>query len=281
MIIIFKIIDVFHWTCLNKYCSSLPSNTAPAGYCCCDCNTPIFPSSSTPSPIYATLKKKLSTTQWARIGLGLPINSSSLSVDSNSSTAVVVSSSENQIKTIENSANLIQQTFDQKKNLNSNVFIVHHNPESQTINSLDQSIKSTIPVSVNNVSNYLNNNHNLHHTNHNNFSSFNASTRKIAMDSDYSTRDRDRLILDIDDDKYRHRSALDRLSRNFKLNIKFLNYKLNLNANQRLTILICFIVLILFTIFYYLVKQAREADDPLLDPRYNPNIHIQDVDNFN
>ena len=30
-------IDVFHWDCLNKFASSLPPNTAPAGYTCPNC----------------------------------------------------------------------------------------------------------------------------------------------------------------------------------------------------------------------------------------------------
>ena len=267
--------DVFHWTCLNKYCSSLPANTAPAGYSCINCNVSIFPSSNTPSPIYISLKKKLSTTEWARIGLGLPVtnlsnnNSNSKLNTTNSPTRQQAADKLDQQQANQPQINNpIQQTFEQKRNLNSNVFI-HHEPQSASSDQTPQSI----PVSVNNVSNYLNN-HNIinDYTNHNNFSSFNSSSRKI-VDSDYST---DRLILDIDEDKYRHRSPLDRLNRN----LKFLDYKLNLNSHQRFTILIVFAVLIAFFIFYYLVKQAREADDPLLDYKKNPNIHLQDVDNF-
>ena len=246
---------------------------------------------NTPSPIYAALKKRLCTTEWARLGLGLPISASPAAA-SNGATAgnslgveqannVGASDSSPLSKTVrrsehrppvENPANTIQQTFEQKKHLNSNVYI-HHDPQAANY-ATDQSI----PVSLN--TNYLNNHGALPndylHSNHNNFSSFNSSSRKI-VDSD----DRDRLILDIDDDKYRHRSALDRLSRNFKLNVKFLNYKLNLSPNQRFIILICLVALVVLVIFYYLVKQARQNDDPLLDFKYNPNIHVQDDDNFN
>ena len=169
--------------------------------------------------------------------------------------------------------NTIQQTFEQKHHLNSSVYI-HHDPQAASY-ATDQSIPVQVPSYLNNhLTNHAAANDYLH-SNHN-FSSFNSSSRKI-VDSD----DRDRLILDIDDDKYRHRSPLDRLSRNFKLNLKFLNYKLNLSPNQRFIILVCLVVLVVFTIFYYLVKAARQTDDPLLDFKYNPNIHVQDDDNFN
>lgn len=241
---------------------------------------------NTPSPIYAALKKRLCTTDWARLGLGLPIATSPAASTVNnplsaeaangtsdsSASPLTKTVRRSEHRPVENPANTIQQTFEQKKHLNSNVYI-HHDPQAASY-ATDQSI----PVSLN--ANYLNNHAALPndylHLNHNNFSSFNSSSRKI-VDSD----DRDRLILDIDDDKYRHRSPLDRLSRNFKLNLKFLNYKLNLSPNQRFIILICLIALVVLTIFYYLVKQARQTDDPLLDFKYNPNIHVQDDDNFN
>jgi len=289
---------VFHWTCLNKYCSTLPPNTAPAGYTCPDCNIPIFPSSSTPSPIYMVLKKKLATTEWARIGLGLPISQQSIVSNNNNNNKTIVTNSVNQTSTqarsnaeasnqIDNPVNTIQQTFEQKKNQNSNVFI-HHSPHpSVGYEANEQS--TNLPVSMNNVNNYLNNHLNNNHStminstdytysNHNNFSSFNSSSRKI-MDSDHST-DRDRLIdIDIDDDKYRTRAPFDRLFRY----MKFINYKHNLNPNLRFFLTIGLFVLAALFIIYILVSLGRQTadNDPLLDPKFNPNLHFQDVDNFN
>ena len=275
-------------TCLNKYCSSLPANTTPAGYTCIDCNIPIFPSANTPSPIYTALKKRLCTTEWARVGLGLPITSSpSVAATSNNKPAAesLPTASPAATKTVrrsdhrqvENPANTIQQTLEQKHHLNSSVYI-HHDPQTAGY-AADQSI----PVAVNSVSSYLNHAapNDYLHSNHNNFDSFNSSTFNSSARKIVDSDDRDRLILDIDDDKYRHRSPLDRLSRNFKLNVKFLNYKLNLSQNQRFVLIVCLAALVIFTVFYYAVKQARQTDDPLLDFKYNPNIHVQDDDNFN
>ncbi|XP_041035923.1 zinc finger protein-like 1 [Carcharodon carcharias] len=65
--------DIFHWSCLNKMAAQLPKNTAPAGYQCPMCKGPVFPPANTVSPVASVLKEKLSTVNWARAGLGLPL----------------------------------------------------------------------------------------------------------------------------------------------------------------------------------------------------------------
>ncbi|XP_067877569.1 zinc finger protein-like 1 isoform X1 [Heterodontus francisci] len=65
--------DIFHWSCLNKMAAQLPKNTAPAGYQCPICKGPVFPPANTVSPVASVLKEKLSTVNWARAGLGLPL----------------------------------------------------------------------------------------------------------------------------------------------------------------------------------------------------------------
>ncbi|XP_072407345.1 zinc finger protein-like 1 [Chiloscyllium punctatum] len=65
--------DIFHWSCLNKMAAQLPKNTAPAGYQCPMCKGPIFPQANTVSPVANVLKERLSTVNWARVGLGLPL----------------------------------------------------------------------------------------------------------------------------------------------------------------------------------------------------------------
>ncbi len=62
--------DVFHWSCIDKYASELPSNTAPAGYQCPKCKEGIFPPSNLVSPIVDALKLKLESVAWSRVGLG-------------------------------------------------------------------------------------------------------------------------------------------------------------------------------------------------------------------
>jgi hypothetical protein len=54
---------------LNKYASSLPSTTAPAGYQCPKCKECIFPPSNLVSPVVDSLKSKLTQVSWAKIGL--------------------------------------------------------------------------------------------------------------------------------------------------------------------------------------------------------------------
>ncbi|KAJ0061712.1 hypothetical protein NL108_006852, partial [Boleophthalmus pectinirostris] len=65
--------DVFHWACLNNLASRLPLHTAPAGYQCPSCQGPVFPPSNLASPIADVLKEQLSSVNWARAGLGLPL----------------------------------------------------------------------------------------------------------------------------------------------------------------------------------------------------------------
>lgn len=225
------------------------------------------------------MKKKLSSTEWARIGLGLPSTANSKPVNSDVSPKNDHQSNKNHV---ENPVNAIQETFEQKQPNLNNVFI-HHDPPQ--LNNYDSQ-----PISVNNVSNYLNN-----HTSSNNFSlqsyhpndfsnqSFNSSitpnNKFLDNGGDYST-DRDRLILNIDDEnKYRTRSPFEKLLRY----LKFFSYKHSLTSNQRSKIFITSAVLAFFFIFYLLVKWGRSSasNDPLLDPKFNPNIHVQDVDNFN
>uniref|UniRef100_A0ABM5F500 Zinc finger protein-like 1 n=1 Tax=Pogona vitticeps TaxID=103695 RepID=A0ABM5F500_9SAUR len=65
--------DLFHWSCLNEMASQLPKNTAPAGYQCPSCQGPVFPPANLVSPVASVLREKLSTVNWARAGLGLPL----------------------------------------------------------------------------------------------------------------------------------------------------------------------------------------------------------------
>jgi len=69
---------LFHWSCLHKYFSELPANTAPAGYCCPTCSQPLFPPSNLVSPVADQLRRILKDVNWARPGLGLPLLAESL-----------------------------------------------------------------------------------------------------------------------------------------------------------------------------------------------------------
>lgn len=72
----FKILDVYHWTCLDRLARELPSTTAPAGYTCPSCRSALFPATNLVSPVADVLREKLAGVNWARAGLGLPLVSS-------------------------------------------------------------------------------------------------------------------------------------------------------------------------------------------------------------
>ncbi|KAJ8949230.1 hypothetical protein NQ318_022742 [Aromia moschata] len=59
---------VFHWSCLDHFSRQLPPTTAPRGYTCPSCKSPLFP-----APNLTFLEKKLAGVNWARAGLGLPL----------------------------------------------------------------------------------------------------------------------------------------------------------------------------------------------------------------
>lgn len=64
---------VFHWPCAERLYRSLPRTTAPAGYQCPTCASPIFPPPNLASPVANVLREKLAGVNWARAGLGLPL----------------------------------------------------------------------------------------------------------------------------------------------------------------------------------------------------------------
>ena len=60
---------LFHWSCLDAYCRSLPPDTAPAGYLCpvAGCNCQIFPPDNLVSPVADKLRSVLQVTTLATI----------------------------------------------------------------------------------------------------------------------------------------------------------------------------------------------------------------------
>lgn len=77
---------VFHIKCLDEYCRQYPANTAPAGFVCPTCSSPIFPAANLVSPVADNLRAAISKRAWAREGLGLPL----LAVDSAASAELAV-----------------------------------------------------------------------------------------------------------------------------------------------------------------------------------------------
>lgn len=65
--------DVFHKECLNDWASRMAPNTAPAGYKCPVCSSPVFPAPNLVSPVADRLREMISIYPWAQTGLGLPL----------------------------------------------------------------------------------------------------------------------------------------------------------------------------------------------------------------
>ena len=67
-----SIADVFHVACLHAWATSLPPHTAPAGYTCILCRSPVIPQPNAAGPIAEALRATLvDRCNWARRGLGL------------------------------------------------------------------------------------------------------------------------------------------------------------------------------------------------------------------
>lgn len=95
--------DIFHWRCFNRYAQDHPANTSPSGYACPDCNTSVFPSQGSTTPVALQLKNLLANAEWAKQGLGESL------VDrravSFSSLSDVPDEDTNAIKVVKNQAN--------------------------------------------------------------------------------------------------------------------------------------------------------------------------------
>ncbi|KAI9032153.1 hypothetical protein DFJ74DRAFT_701786 [Hyaloraphidium curvatum] len=59
-------LDLFHTNCVNDACNQLPNTTAPAGYMCATCQTPIIPPDNVNSPLAEIIRSKFQDAKWAQ-----------------------------------------------------------------------------------------------------------------------------------------------------------------------------------------------------------------------
>ncbi|XP_018006855.1 zinc finger protein-like 1 homolog [Hyalella azteca] len=71
--------DVFHSSCLERWGSSHPPHTAPAGFLCPHCRAPVFPAQQLASPVALALKEALSSWHWSRKAMGTLDNAENIS----------------------------------------------------------------------------------------------------------------------------------------------------------------------------------------------------------
>ncbi|KAE8607324.1 hypothetical protein XENTR_v10011135 [Xenopus tropicalis] len=246
--------DLFHWSCLNDLATQLPPNTAPAGYRCPSCQGPVFPPSNLVSPVAATLREKLSTVNWARAGLGLPLIEVAEPVDDTMSHdetdyrdwSVVNSSSDNLSETPETTS----QTG----------YAYNSVPTSVAQHSLNVNMSQDHAVTIRDTgSDSLTIN-------------AGSSPRKV-----YDTRETARgqdAVIDFDDDKYRRRPTLSWLAR--ILRNRSGSKSRPASSMQRFLVILIIGVLGFLTLILLMSKLGRASadNDPNLDPLLNPHIHV-------
>ncbi|GAB6021557.1 Zinc finger protein-like 1 [Chamberlinius hualienensis] len=266
---------VFHWSCLNHHSSSLPPNTAPAGYACPTCKAAIFPSSNLVSPIADKLMAKLLQVNWARAGIGLPLLEETLPVSSrsapdgsNEESFTGVPERNDQSVSVTNaldSAPRVKDAGTPKK--------VASNASTSTavnLNWSSQQSKAALTYPVSNV----------------------GYTPSLFSDvfspkRCYDAREVNdgNLSFDHDDNKYRRRSATEWFSRWFKSMVpgSVIGGRRRLEGGshrhlKRYVIMAILVVFALLTLIIIMNRYGRATadDDPFLDPMANPNIRVID-----
>ncbi|KAJ7357486.1 Zinc finger protein-like 1 [Desmophyllum pertusum] len=257
--------DVFHWGCLNSYAASLPTNTAPAGYTCPNCKSPVFPPEKQISPVADQLRQMLANAPWARVGLGLPV----VPAASTSSSTV----SESSVSRHE--AEIVSQAADS-----------HRTADGQTDRTqASQSPPYTTPLSTKTELRSTRDHHvvDVRQQNtvvpppqqaHARSDKPSTVSRKI-----FNTREAvDSIPYDHDENKYQRRGAIDWFTRWFWSRRSKKAGPEDPNASlKRTTIMLILFVLVFTTVVVLFTRVGRGiADkDPFLDPMANPNIRVQ------
>ncbi|XP_028398603.1 zinc finger protein-like 1 homolog [Dendronephthya gigantea] len=257
--------DVFHWDCLNKFASSLPPNTAPAGYTCPNCKVCVFPPNNLVSPVAEALKKKLINVNWARTGLGLPLAGTQNDAQDEVEHSGNHKELRNQVQDLYQQGNTTTLTrtstpmhegeapapaFTPKQH------VVDIRPESQQHAAAAASPQATYPRME------------KHGTG--------TVSRKIF---DAREQNEDSALKDHDVDKYKRRGAVQWFSRWFGLRKQNRAIKEDSNSPLKRTAILVFLaILVGITLIVMMTRAGRITanNDPLLDPRANPNIRVED-----
>jgi len=275
--------DVFHWSCLDKYASELPSNTAPAGYQCPKCKECIFPPNNLVSPVVEALRQRLQSGNWARIGLGesllrLDTDLSERSIntalnrttpgpmasDDESSNGFVIVSDQNQQK---------QKVPPQPKTSSNNA----------TKSSLGRqtSVKSSVQQQQQQVKLDMNRNFvdetSSETSGHYNRGSTFHSNNEIGYDATLGmVLNINNLDRDTGDYKYQRRPLFEWLSRWLKS--RQMSSRVRMTRQKKYFFMIVIVLIIFFTVILVFSRLgAMSTDyDPALDPLNNPNIRVVD-----
>ncbi|XP_075728383.1 zinc finger protein-like 1 isoform X2 [Rhipicephalus microplus] len=235
--------DVFHWACLDDHCKRMPKTTAPAGYGCPSCGSAIVPAINIESPVADALNMLLKSASWANAGPSIP--------------------------------EITQQK--QPSGPQGDLRQANASP----VNSLAQSApppwraQSSAPNTASPLHTAIAPENSVNYGTATN--SHLTSSRKVftATQANFVTS-----APDYDEDKYKRRSGFELLSRWIKSRTIMAGSRRRDPHTflKRWVVLSILIVLGLFTVVYFLMHWGRAAaeSDPLLDPRLNPNIRVND-----
>ncbi|CAG08891.1 unnamed protein product, partial [Tetraodon nigroviridis] len=250
--------DVFHWSCLNNLASRLPLHTAPAGYQCPVCQGPVFPSPNLASPIADQLREQLSSVNWARAGLGLPLVEES-----------IVAHEETAVNDVTDYTDWsTYEAQDQSHIYPSHSYNTNDSPAPPVTAPQQEDYagprkNGTQEHSVVNFPTSASDTITIHSA---------SSPRKL-----YDTRDASHSSvtqIDFDDDKYRRRPALSWFAQILKNRTG--GKRTSLPWKQRVFMFLLVGVLGFFTLIIIMAKLGRASagSDPNLDPLLNPNIRV-------
>ncbi|GFQ94021.1 zinc finger protein-like 1 [Trichonephila clavata] len=233
---------VFHWDCLNKYALSTPPHTPPEGYTCPMCSICIFPLPNAVSPVTEALRNVLMNVNWARVGLGYPAMENNLLSESSHANNV-------QYTPLRAPSSLPLETSSKPAPINID-----------SVSKMDMNSVRPEPYGASYTTSY-------------------TSPRKL-----YDATDHGHFgppVADHDEDKYKRRSALEWFGRWFKSRTAHgRNRRKDPNVFYKkwmIIMVLFFIALCTLCILFLKMGRASADSDPLLDPRFNPNIRVEEV----
>lgn len=254
--------DVFHWACLNDLAARLPLHTAPAGYQCPSCEGPVFPPPNLASPVADMLRDQLSSVNWARAGLGLPlIQESVLPEDSHDVTDYTDWST---FEAREHSEAYPSHSYSPAPT--PAAACVAHPASEARGGPHDSTMGPSAPEhsAVNFTTAATCESVTMHTA---------SSPRKV-----YDTRDggvhSSVTQIDFDDDKYRRRPTLSWFAQILKNRRG--SKRSSLSWRQRVFMFLMLGILVFLTLIIIMAKLGRASagSDPNLDPLMNPNVRV-------
>lgn len=266
--------DVFHKECLNDWASRMAPNTAPAGYKCPVCSSPVFPAPNLVSPVADRLREMISIYPWAQTGLGLPLiketqNEGAYHQDWSVVNGSVTSESENQDSVIVDPS-LLASTKPKAETFRPQTQIHSQGLSSNTSTVSGSSNSSVRVTSMEDLlvtpSQYRGEGH------HNNLSSVrkgSSSETRLLFNTDGDADD--------EENKYKRRSAIEWFSRWWRTMSRpsSRHHQRLLGGSRRMVMILVLLAGATLLVILSYFSHGASDDDPLLDPFNNPNIRIE------